>query len=963
MKKFKKLFAVLMVLSMVLSLVPAMASAEGELEPGAIQVGFVDRAQFHCNEDGGQAKVYVSVNGSAPMKTYTGALVFEYLGFVDNVGGYCWKIIGAGSDPNDYEEIEIICDVHPSGKPGCGKSDWTSFSNFSGVPDGKNVQFIHVGSTEPPPLALEVIKYVDDELAEGYEGVFTFQLENTDTGDIEEASIDAYGVAEFDLARDSYYKITELAVPEGFIDVTGSYEFDTFGEIDSPIQVTWDNKTETTQYEGFSILKTVDGVAWELWANGYEDEDLLAILEGISFELYAVAEDGAMIDYDSESFPGSLDTDGYISFPNNEYADGWYAIVEILSDRAAEVFAEVDPLYIHIVDNKVVDDEDAFDLNAFYTIVNGYGGGYQLGYPGLNNSGDIFPISVRNRDTGETYPSFCANGGSRAFAGESGLGCSGYVVATNFEGTNLGAENAHDYDDFVSAYNYIYDNYGDLNDNRAITQIVTWYLLGSLDIPSAGFDGINWAAIETGTSAVAAVADAKTTVEDVIAHYKNYKGNGNIVALVLMVCENHHDAKDCQPQLVPVYGGIAFNNTEFNTPLWAVNLNKTVDGATISEWIDVENLDDEELLEWIAWFEAGNVTFNVYKVDAEGDPIEGLDPENDIPILLDTTGQIFLGDYEDGWYALEEVLSVDAAKIFEAKELVYFEVDGGKVDIDVDNTEIFGSIKVSASIGTWFSMKDSLTGGYSEESGKARNAADVHSVFNGTKENGNSWFQYNEFSNGTGGDFDIVNGDKLTKVGEYTIEALGDGLFQITIAENFKVFGAQVSISNDFATGKNQKEANAAAIKLGYKDITEKDAKGKDVVLTPASSQVIWTSAPGQQAFSLGDGKSFTFYAPWVDLDETVYIYMHLSGIEGYLDAQGIEVGDTYEISLFDAAGIEVADSPKTLVMVGGATINGSVVFDNLKPGDYTVFVNGEELGTYTVFDEEVPVTFDPTAY
>ena len=195
-----------------------------------------------------------------------------------------------------------------------------------------------------------------------------------------------------------------------------------------------------------------------------------------------------------------------------------------------------------------------FDYAALYTIGNGYGNGYQLGYSGLNNDGDIFPITVINTETGVSYPSFCANAGSVSF--DEGFGK--YVVAPDsvlLPTTRDGIT----YSDFVKAYNYIEDNYGKLDDNRALTQIITWYLLGAIDIPSEKFDNINWDTVENGEKLIAGIPDAKDKVLAVVENYKDYSGTGNIVNVVFLISQTNNDYHTAQPQLVPIYGLVYTN--------------------------------------------------------------------------------------------------------------------------------------------------------------------------------------------------------------------------------------------------------------------------------------------------------------------------------------------------------------------------------------------------------------------
>ena len=322
------------------------------------------------------------------------------------------------------------------------------------------------------------------------------------------------------------------------------------------------------KYGDLLIGKTVDGALLADWFAGLDDADftLDGLIDDIVFKLYAVAgKGGAIADGTDPVAYGRLGAGGAIQFHPYAGADlilgsGWYAVVEELDGLAVDVFEDVGPQYFYINAVKIGDTTrylagggGTFDYNAFYTIVNGYGSGYTLGYPGLNNNGDIFPIAVKNAATGAVYPSFCFNAGSRAFAGESGLGCAGYLVANKMD-------KVAKFEDYVSAYNYIEDKYGSLDDNRAIAQIITWHLLGSIAIPSTQFDNINWAAIENGTGAVKGVADAKAKVEDVAENYKGYVGKGKIVDIAVMLCEEGHDAADCQPQLVPIYDSGTFDN-------------------------------------------------------------------------------------------------------------------------------------------------------------------------------------------------------------------------------------------------------------------------------------------------------------------------------------------------------------------------------------------------------------------
>jgi len=314
------------------------------------------------------------------------------------------------------------------------------------------------------------------------------------------------------------------------------------------------------------MMKTVNGIRFDLWLknSGYDAQELLS---GITFELLAApgrsVVGGVLAKYEPTADTGIITFDYDFENGLHKSADNLYAVREkfALGSLAETVFQTPTIYYFEYGKTEIVVD---FDYDALYTIINGYGtpGTYVLGYPGLNNVGDIFPISVKNEGTGATYVSFCANSGSTHFAGESGLGCRGYYTEDR-TGTEL-----VNYQNFVKAYNYIEDTYnirvGDLSGSdavslkdRALVQAVTWALLGTIDVNSPEFDAIaDWKV-------------DKAAVKDVIANYEGYtglSGTDKIVDVVFMVCENpEHSFITCQPQLVPIYG-TRFNNTPRTIP-------------------------------------------------------------------------------------------------------------------------------------------------------------------------------------------------------------------------------------------------------------------------------------------------------------------------------------------------------------------------------------------------------------
>ena len=291
---------------------------------------------------------------------------------------------------------------------------------------------------------------------------------------------------------------------------------------------------------GIGILKTVDGIGiTDKYSNMPEIYNLIQ-----TFRLYKVNAKNDPIEGLTPVAEANVDAQGKLLFSNLEL--GWYAVEEILTDAGKLVFEEAPVMYIY-VNSAGSSVGGTFDYDAFYTIVNGYGweGSRILGYPGLNNNGDLFYIAVTNTGTGVEYVSFCANAGSTNFAGEGGVGCSGYYKAFSPNEPK-----------YLAAFNYIENTYGSLNENRAITQTVIWAILGAVDVDSDLFEATNLTGGE------------KAAVRDVMAHL-DYDGFGGIVDVVYMVCDQYpeHNFEHCQPQIVPVYAEKpVFDNKELPLP-------------------------------------------------------------------------------------------------------------------------------------------------------------------------------------------------------------------------------------------------------------------------------------------------------------------------------------------------------------------------------------------------------------
>lgn|GEM_PF-2554065 len=193
--------------------------------------------------------------------------------------------------------------------------------------------------------------------------------------------------------------------------------------------------------------------------------------------------------------------------------------------------------------------EELTDNRVLYRVWYDYfaGNGRTLGYPGLNEGGNFFPMAVYKFDPNNPgnvtnkLRSYCAYGGSVAFAGDeqyNPLGCKGYYIDTS----NSAIEAK-----FRQAFEYIECVYGDSVDpfRRVITQTVVWALRDCIDINSSNFANSTLNDEE------------RAAVIDIMSNYQAHTGNGNVIGVLYLICEAHKSASEwkyCQPQIVPLYG-------------------------------------------------------------------------------------------------------------------------------------------------------------------------------------------------------------------------------------------------------------------------------------------------------------------------------------------------------------------------------------------------------------------------
>jgi len=308
------------------------------------------------------------------------------------------------------------------------------------------------------------------------------------------------------------------------------------------------NNEPTKPHCSLHLEKKVEGIniiEWLVDSNWADDaEDILA---GLEFYLTGV-------DNSNAYGPVTPDSFGIVAFDDIE--PGEYVLSEEVTGAAAGKFQAMDDITVVIADgdNKFftiggvikggVEGVDIIDGDKFI-VHDGYGDfrwGYDgngIGYPVegvLNASGHIFYITVENIRTGDILESYCAYGGSTSF------GPGPYLVGHSITEK-----------DWIMAFNYIFDNYGDLNDNRVITQVITWALLGVVDVYILDQSRLK-------DHEIAAIID-------VWENYDGYVGEGNVVDVLFLVDENTPLNEDGsfkfsahQPQIVPIFGKFYVKN-------------------------------------------------------------------------------------------------------------------------------------------------------------------------------------------------------------------------------------------------------------------------------------------------------------------------------------------------------------------------------------------------------------------
>jgi len=208
----KKVISLVLAISMLLALaIPAFAGNEKVINTfaGTAKSDF-NNAQFHCND-------IVGENGR--VWTLASNKFKEGMNNVKDTGDLNFK---STSDSTVWELIDtgFVCEQ-------CGSNEWITFSNKSGVPDGKNVQLQHKGPTKFYLVINKIWKDADGvviEKPDGLKAIFDVTTDGVNNfvnevnkdgsikGALEGVSVGKYLV---NISNDDYI-ITERAI-EGYL--------------------------------------------------------------------------------------------------------------------------------------------------------------------------------------------------------------------------------------------------------------------------------------------------------------------------------------------------------------------------------------------------------------------------------------------------------------------------------------------------------------------------------------------------------------------------------------------------------------------------------------------------------------------------------------------------------------------------------------------------------------------------
>jgi len=474
--------------------------------------------------------------------------------------------------------------------------------------------------------------------------------------------------------------------------------------------------------------ETVFIINW-LLSKGLKDDEILAILEDITFEFYysdADGTEGALAD------TGGVNLSGVIESDHHDLPAGWYLIREVLGDLASDYFKEkADDLLVYF-DGHVVsvgsgkaalifDDSSTFTIKQYTAaevrrpvqVLYSQDGGATtsfwlrttpkldptiLGLPSTPNGGgalDTFKFDATDNN-GVRYQSFCADIGAVGVRGN-------YVI----DKTNHGLTAAQ-MRSMAAAIDYIYDQYGFGDDENysegiALAQLVVWNLIIKYsDDPSIADawirnSGGHWLYTDafgkiykiegynnTSGTGYWYTPGYKELINDIITDTEKYvdiydaklgDALGTYVSdAFFLVGDKSSPSYYQQRQLVILFDDpVTFENEPPVIIIGKINIDKLVldngKKELIITWLLSEGINPLEILVILE-----DITFEFYNSDADGNKYG----------LADTGAITYSGviesdhDLPAGWYLVHEVLGEIAGAIFQDDIddlLIYFDGD------------------------------------------------------------------------------------------------------------------------------------------------------------------------------------------------------------------------------------------------------------------------------------------------
>ena len=500
------------------------------------------------------------------------------------------------------------------------------------------------------------------------------------TTDSEGASIAVSLVQSIAVTRTTANKLMNLGVGENKISV---------------IVTDADNASANTYYiiltrsgpgssKRLALKKTVEG---QLFADWCADASVAPddIVGDMAFKAYAVAGDGAPYS-GTPAATGTLGANGLVSFASDDFAEGWYAIAEDFTPMslASKLFGAPDTLYIHFDgENFTGNNLTGFNYDGEYwssdTFLNRslkpnleityVVGGTKLVNPWCDDF--IIREYFGTASYGKAFSSFCASYASESLGGDA-YGSDPTRYAYYDKTSEFDIENPGVRERLITAFNYIYSKWGSLDQwpkanvddpagsTKFIGELVTWLLVHS-DMTEAKSTAAGYGYIDK-------------YVDEVIAYVDANPGsivNGDVSDIVYLSNEGYPANKTlgCQPQVVPIYGTVPFDNKEL---IGEIGLMKTVEGQLFSYWCAEAGIDPDDLI--------GDIAFKIYDVAGDGasfsDPPYAIGTMNSFGIVTFASAK-----FAAGWYAIVEEFAAGslAETIFAVPDTLYIEFDGAQI--------------------------------------------------------------------------------------------------------------------------------------------------------------------------------------------------------------------------------------------------------------------------------------------